>query len=243
MELALRKGERDLDNVGCLTQELIRMLLHYRTFKQTIPNASKWFDVIQKHDNWLYPDATKEEMLHRLGVVTQAPTVTDRDWLEKEIVKIFVGALSRLTQDRTSNAFLEFIEILRMYLSNLVQNWEIDQAIDQCQQFEAAVSPLFEMPGIDTRLKLQLLDMIGLSRNEIAVSVRNLVGNFDTQSTVTNVSKFAYGKIREPGFSVPNEVRSTVDGLIRKLRFEKAIEGEWVSPEWYIQQIVARSYA
>jgi hypothetical protein len=139
--------------------------------------------------------------------------------------------------------FLGPTSVLRLYLNKLAQKWDVTQAVAQYSLFEKAVAPAFGRSDIDAKMRLQLLELIGLCKIDISIHALKCVMAFEPEKAVKQLGGVVDGKGKVPEDGVPNSVRSTVDNLAKLIKFERQVEGRRLSPEWYVEQIIARGYA
>lgn len=242
MKLAIEKGDRGIDDTKYITNRLVAVLIDYRTFKQNITTESKWFDVVLKHANWLYPDVTKEQLLHNLGVISQPQTAPDKEWLENDVIAVIDECLHSYEHNKSISGLISLVAVLRPYLNELVLKWDLKQATAHYNLLETAIKPVFDQTEINIESRLQLLEILGLCRIDILIHALKCITDFNVDVTITDLAFHVFGKNKIPKNGVPDSVRLVIDQLSKMLRFEFAVEDKLVSPEWYIKQLIAREY-
>lgn len=238
---AFEKKDKGVEDVSYIINNLFHSWLKYRSFKQSLNSESEWYETIYKHEDWLYPNFTKEQLLQDFGVIPEPEKQKDTLWFENEIISIFFSSIKEYLHNSMVPEATSLLRTAESYVQNQCRSWDISASIRFLHEIETLCLSTFDNSNISQEKRLGLIDTIGQLKVLFIIELGTTVRELDINKCV-EIPSLSCQQNLSVNMCMPNSVRSTYDYLLDRLDVEKKIESHLVSPPWYIKQLLARQW-
>lgn len=249
------KGEEHLRSQSLikLANAIISLLRFYENQKSFIPSQSKWFKPTYRHKDWITTNHSETSIATQTGTNLLPKEVPDLMWLEKEIGKITDFALKGFLekQDLTNTLYLfqSFLDLSK-YLARIY-------CVEEAFLFFRIIKlntqqhlKMFEVPNISKETDLDSLRFTLALADFYALCFINILLGFSEGVEKLNI-EFFEKFIKTTDWKdnknlyrerFPRKVIQQLESNKRHLDFERAAEGQTVTPIWYQLQLLILSY-
>ncbi len=231
----------------------LRVLMVYSKNKLSIPSDSHWFRRTARHRSWLTSASGDEISLAlRSGTPLRPELVPDLTWIEDEIREILGHVLKVLLEKKDWSDAIELGEAIQLTLSELVSNLAVDEALGLLERIQAEVRKALldldsEIPNYspkELRFVLGLIDVWNMGLPTITAKLTECLREIDAKWVESLARRVSWNKDHSIyGNVIPRPVLERIEFLQKRLDFEYQVEGEFISPAWYQQQLIAASLA
>lgn len=249
------RGEEHLRSQSLikLSNSLLSLLWFYEVEKASIPSQSKWFRTTLQHKDWISASHSETSLATETGTTLFPKDVPDLMWVEKEIGKIIDFALKGFLEKQDLINALNLFQQFQNVTKSLAQNYSVEEALRLFRIIKVNTqnhSQSFEVPNINAeadldslRFTLALVDfyalsfiniLLGLSEGAERISLESFRSFIENTDWKNNKSLYK-GRF-------PRKVLQQLELAKKHLDFERAVEGETVTPVWYQLQLVTLSY-
>jgi hypothetical protein len=238
---------------------LMECMKIYQQQKVTIPANSEWFEKTYQYQSWFLASHTEKELAQSTESQLQPKVIAKHNWIEERIIKITIDAvddleknnqidtmgtvLSNFGKTAESLGFVADMDTASLLLSRLQTiNFRLFNRFDkEAAKFIGDVWDIKEFtPVRETMAALE-------SSLRILHSIQ--IGWFKKIESLTT-SKFdqTIKAIDWKNSSAPFEatllpqLHKTLQGIQSKIAFEIKVEGNIVTPDWFIVQTAATAY-
>ncbi|MDD2509911.1 MAG: hypothetical protein PHG94_02115 [Syntrophomonas sp.] len=229
----------------------IYLLINYQNYKARIPSDSYWFHQRYEHPDWFLANSSELGIALQTSTALQPKLKSDNYWLEKHVFDVILFALKEyLKRDDLENAYL-VLDTINLLLEELGHKLEIKLAIKLLKAVDViineyieqisfngkdnVISDVFWMAFIDCYGLLYISPLLGFV-NEFGTDTKNAFHKL-MASVNWNSSKGAY----ETKF--PYRMIDRLEYVFDHLKFEKSVEGQIISPSWYLNQLIVGRFA
>lgn len=224
------------------------LLQIYAKNKSLIPSDSQWFRRVYHHRNWLTTNSDEVSMALRSGTSLQPELVPDPLWFEKYVVKMNVDVVKALIERNDLASAGAVVDSMQRTQFALAERLAIDEAF---YLFAGIRSQIEDMMSVEesnpdkeeTQLaRLGLIDVYCSGVISILLGLSKTLGKTSPESFVREVEGIDWKKQKSIYINLaPREVTGQLEYLQERLRFEYEVEGKFISPLWYQEQIAAQS--
>jgi hypothetical protein len=234
--------------VRLIMQPLI-LLQRYAEKKSSIPSESLWFKRTHRHQDWLTADCSEIDMALRSDTSLRPESIPDFMWLERYIGEIVVHSIKNLIDRGDLRNVVEILDNIQRTQSELAEYLAIDEALYLFTQLRPLVEKVAsnnksvsDSSGEDEEnnqlVALGLLDVYYLGLIGIILGFSKTLQKTNAQSFTNLIGKITWHKPRSIYTAhIPREVTQQLEYLQKGLDFEHTVEGEFISPIWYRNQI------
>jgi hypothetical protein len=226
----------------------------YEREKLSIPSASQWFKRTYRHKEWLTTSYSETSIAIGTDTVLAPDESPDLMWFEVETVEMLIFSLKGLLKREDLASAYEFFASSQRALKNLAASYALDESfclfrrltplVEQHAREHLYPSPIETEEDFDSikftvaLIELHALSFIGLLLG-FSEGIRDVTAT--SLARVTRAVKWERPRaIYETG--LPRIVVERMEYLREGLEFERAVEGRYISPLWYRQQLLTSSF-
>lgn len=237
--------------LSSLMMQPLLLLQLYISDKMHIPSNSNWFKKIYTHRDWLTADSTETELALHSGTSLQPESVPDLMWFEKNIGETLVEVFRTLAKENDFSSTTDVLDNIQRTQSVLSKNLAIDEAlyiyrVIQPLVFQIAFFDDINISGLQEDEEKSLLNRLGIIDFYCLELINILLGLSDTLDKVTTetftstLDEINWNKLESIYTAEsPREVITQLEYLQGRIRFEFEVEGKYISPKWYRNQLAA----
>ncbi|MBK9928031.1 MAG: hypothetical protein IPP66_22400 [Anaerolineales bacterium] len=249
----LSKSEKHL--IGTLSEtfsQIQNLYVRYLWIKRSIPTKSRWFLYSPKFQDWYMAS----EHMVRIANITQTdlqPQIEpNQEWLEEKLenleIEVFLYAIE---QNQWETAQVILARIFDQF-SAAGRVGEIKRAFGFLHKYKEVVDKLLSDPisapskwnGEDIRTKLSALQVLVALLTTLAADLFNSLGKIDFDDLKKKISSQNWSKPNAPyTLDLPFRLLKRLEDIHNGLNFEISVEGQVVSPSWYITELVLQEYS
>ncbi len=229
-----------------IAKEINQLLRDYASHKHTIPSDSLWFTRRAAFKRWELANDSMASLSLTTGTALPPEPVPDYEFVENRCTEMITRCLDHLLDhdavDDACNLLLEIEETAKTYSQLLHQA----EAVNLVNAMRVVV--LKHLRSEDNRtdaLKvLQMVDVLGAASlapvlyTALSLTDARVERSFEILGPVLHLD-------RRGSSSLPNPriVLTTAEDFLRRLKFEKAVEGRIRTKSWYAREVIASAYA
>jgi hypothetical protein len=228
---------------------LNQLLSWYAERKTHIPGDSYWFRRERAHRGWFSSDDSTISLALNAGTVLHADEPPNLNWFEEDILDIFRKNWRLLSQESDS-AVAGFLDHLRATNGRMCEAYAVEEGrlVMACiseiaEEYSAKLTGSLGVPGQPPppTEPLLVVQALGLSVIEAVLGFRRslptLVNTPPRAADITRSERWP----RLFNLQLPRLVASDAEAIARKIAFERSVEGDLVTPEWYVTELLAGS--
>lgn len=222
-----------------------RLMRYYAQNKATIPSDSHWFARKAQFARLQLGMGTEAEIALRTGVVPMAPPIPDHQFIEvrgdETLMRCFHHALSRGTVEDIVAQLLDFNDTGTVRAAHFQQTEARDLAASVCK---AVVKWLVDTSGDNLLARLQVIDVACVTALSPILNTPQAFCAISVDELLLVSNDILHGddkKLHQR--KLPAQLLPTMEDLLRRMQFERAVEGAAVSQLWYVEQLVAGNLA
>jgi hypothetical protein len=252
VQLSNREQHSAVKSLTTLGLRALGELSFYIDQKNLIPSESHWFRKTPRHRNWLTTSYAQVDIALRTGTTVQPEIVPDMLWFERQAVGVVKDCMTGLVSKKCLDGAIAITEALQDTVSKHAEWLQLDEALVVLRE----IAPLIweEVPNTETtkdgKVDEENLQLgLALSDYYLAGLIGVLLGlSKRLCSTTADSLSLAVAEIdwrRERSFyraALPRTVLKQIEDLQRKLMFERSVEGQVITPLWYLQQLTALAF-
>ena len=232
-----------------LCKNLLVFLCDYEIGKKSIPTGSLWYQQTYLHPDWYRTSDTKTSLAYNTGTGLRPESISDSKWIESAILPIVMRCLEINIEEKRYPIVIELLNRLDIYVRLLAAEHQIEYAFNVisdifswCEKFIFAEKnnlvteePLEHMQ-ICTQLAIMPISVLLAYVHAIKSYGRNII-----RQRIRGITWKSEKSIYSVGFAV--HVLQRLEWMCPRLKFEKRIEGQIVSPIWYLEELVSQKEA
>jgi hypothetical protein len=240
--------------LAALGQQCLRLLSQYTRIKAKIPRDSMWFVRVYKHQDWLTAEASSVEIALRTGTSLVPTEVPDSTWLEMRVAELLSICGERMAKASDLRLAFNVVDYARATVGEMAKNWAFDEAVivlDALRVLPRGIARRDDIPRslADSRKEQHVLQALAVvqatvrSYTAVFLGAREAIIGVSprTLSHFVKNTDFANARSVYRG-GVPEEVTIVLASVKKGISLESSIENQQVSPQWYINQLVAMAY-
>ena len=235
VEFATSQDLVQLKVIRNILQDAIRSLVLYIGLKSKIPSHSYWFP--QEYNFNKYTDVTDIDinLSKNTGTIAGQHLVRDMMWIERRYLKIINKCLNVLYTKKELGTYYEVILNISECLKALNSKGKTDEVFFIIQN-------LFNPFNDELQYNDESLGYLADTYMSIFVE---LSLSFNTHIVTSDITKITVRKLLKNNFiyeklNLPNGLKTKLEEIVEKIKFEKQIENRLVTPDWHIQQLLTK---
>jgi hypothetical protein len=236
-----------------LARSAISLLRIYAHIKNRIPSTSLWFEKVQRYPSWLTVPEINVEFLLRGDSQATPEQIADFLWVERGIEPIVQSVLEILASeghvDAAADVYLTGYDALQVMGNSFTVDEGLRLATVLSRSANAAISSsLVKIEDLDkdqgrARIVIGFHDLARASLVPIILGLTRAVEVVTSERFKGDMDKIDWDHPRTVySLAAPRTVMEQTELLAERIEFERAIEGSTVTPQWYQQQFVGRSF-
>lgn len=223
------------------------ILNFYLLNKNRIPIKSKWFKNRNYHESFFETSDTTRQLSTSTNTYIQSKTEANKSWFEDEIFEILNIFGEKITPNINHEVKVEFLLQSAETLQFFGNNFELDFANKLITGNLFLTEKSF---AVDTnksyknsKSNLALSEAFIRSIATFQISYFNTVEYFSVEKFNTEVSKINWHE-KESIYKteLPKQLHKTLERYYINIKNEIYVEGEKITPDWYILQHLSAEY-
>lgn len=233
-----------------LAGRALALLQIYAEDKPLIPLESAWFRRKTRHRSWLTADLSSIEMAMKMDQVLPFDEAPDHFWFEEELERVLITVVNGLLARGELEHAYQVGTLALQTIASLTERLQIEEAARLHRELLTLARVEARRPARNDELPQARLRRLA-AIDDFSGGIRSMVVSLGiaaeriTPGQVTELARVA--ATERPGAPigrpVPEPTRAALSDLRRRISFEIAVEGKRVTPDWYLAEVVARSYA
>lgn len=232
-----------------LAKETLGLYSLYAERRPNIPPESYWYQRSYEHPSWLTASHAKVSTALTTYTTLQPDKRIERDWLETRLEGILELLLSALIKQQDWTEAADVAWSSQSVVEDLAEKFQMAHAVRLHRKLadisDTIESSAGEESGQEDLSAARLAVHRSLLRGPPALVVGFGSALLDTTS-LTIESLAVNSATKQPnapiGTAVPDLVQSEIALLRRSLDFERASEGQRLTPNWYLSAAIADRY-
>lgn len=231
-----------------LCNNSLYVIEEYLTKKSSIPIDSFWFQRSQRHRSWFLSSSTSQGISLNANIPLFPEQIIDYLWFERELITIFEIALEKLLERQDNyisilpniigrvatkmgeklafkEAFL-FLDVLNKVSLQYIQKSDVND-FNKSNEASIAMADIYYYALISI--------LLGISKKMEQVD-KQYLENLTAHIKWTE-NKYVFN------LDIPTDMISCLEKLREKILFEFEAEGKRITPQWYINQLLANETA
>ncbi|MBS3903825.1 MAG: hypothetical protein KGZ39_00680 [Simkania sp.] len=224
------------------------LLFLYPEYKRKIPTNSFWYKTKNQFESWNLASSTQVILALNTGTGLQPKTIKDFTWFEEETLDISVKIFQSFASEKNIGSIFQgldlFVDVIEVYGSNFDEEslkllFQKTEKVVELIELETIADPKQikykeQVAFIDTQARLAISALLGLTKYLHTISAESL------STTISNIKWRSDKSIYLTG--LPSAMLSRLEETARDLKNEISIEGQQLSPEWYIRTLCVQRY-
>lgn len=234
------------------THEISVLIYFYSYYKQKIPVNSRWYKVAFYHKRWFTASSADTEIALQMKISLLPAEVPDRLWLEKRLIWLLEAILKNTLSEKNIHLSINLLNELEMNITKVLETNAADIDSLMINKIIPIYKEFLKKLDIDldntdehsienkVALPLSVIDCFGkVFVSTILSYVRKIqkISSENIQNNINNINWMSEECVYN--FDFPEEVVSELLSLQKKIRLEICSEGERISPNWYLEQLIA----
>ncbi|EOW7153584.1 TPA: hypothetical protein ACPZQZ_001938 [Yersinia enterocolitica] len=230
------------DNLPALSDDYIVLLLHYLHQKHRIDHQSYWFPRRHKHKQWFL--AGDNVTSSALQTSSQLPVEeeTNHQWLENVIIERLSGHIELAFEIGDFKLGLSLISRFTSRILTYAAQFQFDIGMQELQKMKGLIEKAFAASDIvandeEAILRIEIADMwAALGSNLCLEALRRMI-TFEKELKRFFNDDVWTGKSLQ---TLPPFLQVELAFIIEHIDFERKIEGQRLSKQKYVQQLVVQ---
>jgi hypothetical protein len=228
--------------VARVYQKLVEALRGYLRAKWNIPTQSRWFGRTPRHRRWYFTGVTQLDLALATQTTIEPEAVPDDEWLERDLTEALLRSVTQLAQARNLRDLVTSLSLWAPLMGDIGAAMQVDSGMELSKRLESVVGEAVTIGGaetVDLTLTMACVDLSALARIDLMLGFGNRIRGLDVKKLQEAIAAADWSKPATPDLlGLPREARREAEDLQRKVAFETKVEGERVTPSWYIAELV-----
>jgi len=232
-----------------LCKNLLVFLCDYERIKKSIPTSSLWYRQKYVHPDWYRTSDTKTSFAYETATGLQPETVSDLRWIESAILPIVRRCLEINMEEKRYPIVIELLNRLDIYVRLLAADHQIEYAFNLISDIFSWCEKLIfvEEENLVTEEHLehmQICEQLAMMPMNVFLTYVRAIESYgrDTiRQRIRDITWKSENSIYRAEFA--EHVLQRLEWMHPRLKFEKRIEGQIVSPIWYLEELVSQREA
>lgn len=235
----LEKEEKISASVESFMEHNVNLIYTYWQEKSRIPYDSYWYDDKVVYKKWYSASDTEIEMALETGTLLEHNTEKNYLWLEEEIEKINDNGLQYLMNKKSFAALIRWLDTLRDLAERAVESGNAVYYVDYLYKIQKKLQNIIGKETISLEEEMALAERIVVNYVGVLVGIRKYIKRWSEESCFCDVKLF-----ERKSWTNPNRFYNyfDVNKLYNGVKVEVELEKHRITPEWYINQVVAKHY-
>lgn len=235
----LEKEEKISASVESFMKHNVALIYTYWQEKSKISYDSYWYDDKVVYKKWYSASDTEIEMALKMGTLLGYNTEKNYLWLEEDIEKINDNGLQYLINQKSFVGLIRWLGTLENLSERAVESGNVVYYVDYLYKIQKKLQNTIGKEKFSLEEEMALAEHIVVSYLGVLVGVRKYIEKWSEGSCFCDVKLFERKSWKNPNrFYNYFDVNKIYDGVKAEIRLEK----HRITPEWYINQVVAKHY-
>lgn len=222
----------------------LKTLLYYWMNKASIPYDSYWFPEKNRYKQWHYASDAEVQRAIQTGRTISAETEHNPLWFEEKILSVNELGFEKLLKDGdillARNYILSMADLsAQAYNANILDYW-----ITRIAKYQKSIKEYMNNVSANDIRKQEdafasLVETICIAYVNISIGIRNYIQNLDWDGLSAHVKKCKSFIDCKAVSAVFNNAKC--EQLFRHIQAEWSLEHERITPDWYLEQVLAYS--
>lgn len=235
----LEKEEKISVSVESFMNKNLMTLYSYWNEKSKIPYDSFWYDDKIVYKKWYKTDDSEITLALQTGTLLGHNVEKNYLWLEEEIEKINDNCLKYLINKKSFAGLIRWQGVLEDLSQCAVESGNIVYYVDYLYKIQKELQNTITKADFLLEEEMAMAEHIVVSYLAVLIDIRKYIENQKREDIFVDLNKFKRAKWEfSSRYCNYADVRKLHDGV----RTEMKLEGKQITPEWYINQIIAKHY-
>lgn len=235
----LEKEEKISASVESFMKHNVALIYTYWQEKSKISYDSYWYDDKVVYKKWYSASDTEIEIALKTGTLLGYNTEKNYLWLEEDIEKINDNGLQYLINQKSFVGLIRWLGTLENLSERAVESGNVVYYVDYLYKIQKKLQNTIGKEKFSLEEEMALAEHIVVSYLGVLVGVRKYIEKWSEGSCFCDVKLFERKSWKNPNrFYNYFDVNKIYDGVKAEIRLEK----HRITPEWYINQVVAKHY-
>lgn len=230
-----------------LSSRLLSFLINYEAAKKKIPTESHWYERRYKYPDWYRTDDSTTSITYQTSTRLQPKAVSNREWIEDDLIPIVYDCLTKNAQLGRYEIVISLLTLFGRYITALAGEHEVKAAFQNLDDLVTKCSGIFFEPlsngsAQETLERLSIGDWLASVPIDILLAYLESCKKLSRDSIAAAIADMrwrATSEIYET--NLPAHLLPQFEWLLPHLQFELASEGNKISPDWYVCELVLQS--
>ena len=240
----VKAGKEGLkDKLPELNDDYTDLLLHYFQHKHTIAQESYWFPKRRKHKQWfLAGDSATSMALKTRSQQMLVEEKPDYQWLENEIIDRLAGHIELAFQVGDFDLALKLIGRFSTRISAYALRFQFDVGMQELKRFKEIIEKAFASSdaAVDeetANIKIGIADTWAALGSNLCLEMLRRMMTFEKElKQFFEADEWNEKSLRR----LPSFLQVELAFIVKRIEFEKEIEGQRLSKSKYVQQLAVQ---
>lgn len=215
-------------------QNNLFLISHYLDKKPLIPYDSLWFKS-EGYKKWYNASDSEISIAIQTGTNISNTEVFDKYWFETKILEINKKSLDKLVENNSIEQIINYINSLQIVLTSAVKTNNIDYFSDVLKEVQLCALNALKNENSDI-LKMSLVENIIALYISLVLEIRKHFNCLNIKIILEDAVNQNYSNKETFIYCNNAEIKKLFDGINLEERIEKCR----ITPDWYINQLVAK---
>ena len=248
-EIASKKTHLNGQPFTNLCKHLLLFLRHYETGKRLIPTDSLWYEKRAVHPDWYRTGDTQTSIAHNTATGLRPKLVSDPRWIESAILPIVKRCLEINIRGNRYSIASELLGDLDAYVQQLAEEQQMEPAFNLIRDVFSHCEVLIfvkkdKVVAEEPLEHMQNCEQLAMMPINALLAYISAIESYGREAILQRICRITWKSeksIYGAGFAV--HVLEQLEWLRPRLEFEERVEGDVISPSWYIQELIAQQEA
>lgn len=215
------------------------MINNYWNIKQQIPYNSNWFAEKTVYKKW-YSD-NDSSILTAIGTGTSIGYEKEKDynWFETELINLNKKCLKLQIESNTFLGMYNWINNMGLLARTAIKSSSLSFYIDNIKDAKERVIKIIKTCNqVDTKHEMAFIEALLMLYIDIIIEIGNYVKEIDIEKILNDSVR--YSKIPDLHKYYKFFNQPDVFTMYTGISAEVKLEGERITPDWYVKQLVAK---
>ena len=231
-----------------LSDQLILVLRYHAKQRQGIPSDSYWYSRTPRYRSWFTLEHSSLDIALKSATPVQPELLPDPHWLENSLSELLAQAVGALLTHREVPLLRNTLVSLGKYLEELGGQLEMSLGLKVIGHYSQLIdehlsSSVSKSGQPEDEARLSLEDMRGLNPLSLILGFLRFARESDAGALMKRVDGIDWRskKALYRGDFAPS-LLERLERIKKRLLFECNVEGQIVTPHWYVRQLAAARY-
>ena len=226
-----------------LSKNVLNFLMVYEDKRRTIPTESAWYQQQYQHQDWYRTGDRAVALAHQTGTIIHPEITTNKEWIEERCIPIVMMCIEVNLERGRYTELIGLFDYIEAYTKKLASEGSVDRPFALVENLMEIVLDQFtkqtDRNSQGTLEELGLAERLSALTISVALSYRETIEGISSQHIKNMVSSVRWNKeisIYRQGFA--KHCLPLIEWLRPRLTFERDVEGQKVTPLWYLTELV-----